>query len=396
MLSISRIPRNKLHTLMIFIILCYALLIKHRLGYISVVTFVSSIVYILEFQKNTIDKNATLIFCYSISYTFFSYFNGFTYDASAIALYLFAPTAFYIIGKRITNHSETTFQLSFMWLIIIIMYTADIFRAILVSILMKGELVNSSRLLYLEASSNSFLLSATQAGLSICVGLVGLPMFLIETKKPVKYLYLTVFFLSILSTVHLVNRTGLILTIANLVFLLSLYFRKKIVYFIFLLGLIFVSLIILINQTTLFSEISKSYNARGQEKNIMGGRSDRWLNALDQLLSSPFGWASDGISYNVHNMWLDIARNAGWIPCSIILYFSCSTIIKSFLLAKHNYSPIYYLLLGLSITLFLAYFVEPVSGGTFLMMYCLLWGTINELYRSSKKLPNKNTIVIER
>lgn len=381
MFCINAIERSKLLPTLIFLILCYALLINHRFGYISIVGVVSTLVYILEFQNKYLDAKTLLIFTYSVVYVFLSNMNGITYSSSTLVLYLLAPTAFYIIGRRMVRHSNKSSQLSRLWIIILIAYTADIFRAIVMKIFISGELVNTSRLFYLDAS-NSMLISATQVGLCVNLGFVGLPMFYIETNRLYKYIYISIFFLSILTTVHLVNRTGIVICLLSLVILLALHFRKRVLQFISLLITLGATIVILFNSEVLSSKILRSYVERNDVQDITGGRVDFWAAAIEQLICSPFGWVSERESFLIHNMWLDIAQFSGWIPCLIAIYFTCSTFFKAFSLVKSNQSTVSYLLFGLSINMFLAYFVEPVTGGTFFMMYCLLWGSINELYKT--------------
>ena len=108
-----------------------------------------------------------------------------------------------------------------------------------------------------------------------------------------------------------------------------------------------------------------------------GGRTERWIGGLESIITDPFGWEFSRFGY-AHNLWLDVARVAGVIPLTILLFFTVSSIkiwIKSLRILRNDlflrsYVFIYF------ISIILLFNVEPIMEGMYLLflLFCMFIG----------------------
>lgn len=109
----------------------------------------------------------------------------------------------------------------------------------------------------------------------------------------------------------------------------------------------------------------------------IGGRTERWGNAINLLLENPLGWAlvADGYS---HNFWLDAARNGGWPSLILAIAITLMAIKTLHHSTKQNKDSSVYVTTVICSTFgFIAlFFVEPILDGFVLVFcaFCSLWG----------------------
>lgn len=353
-------------------------------GYISAVSLLSFATFILVPLNKFANRSFGIFFVFILSYTFFGALSGFFSNIQFVFKALFPPIAFFLFGSyamdKITNDKQI---LSFLF-VAIFLFSLTIYLSIFYSIAISGSLVNRFRTFELLGDSTKSL-SATLVGLSASIGMVGLPSFFtINNVKPsLKWAYLFLFICSLLTTIHLVNRTSLVVTIICLIIVMCYYFSKKPLNLLLTFIIVGIVVYLLLNYVNI-SEISSAYADRMEDlDNIstLGERSWRWQNSLVYLLKYPMGWwQSDSI--RSHNMWLDFARVAGIVPfvLSILVAInSISTIIRICKLRKDSVSSV---LLGLNVCFFISCFMEPIYPGTFMYSYCFLLGFQNRyLYK---------------
>lgn len=361
-----------------FLFLCLALILNHRVGYISLIG-VFSVVFLLKHSLNTkFDIGIFILAMYLLLYYAFSSFNGFRFTISTAVLYVLAPIPFYLFGKYLVQKYKYDNWIIIAWFIIIVCYCFDVYIVTIQNIFESGQLVSESREFYLSHSEQSQL-SATLVGLHADIGMVGLLMFVVMKNRVLRYSFLALFLLSLITTLSLLNRTGIIIALVSFFSVIVYKYRKtpqKIVYSIFILGFILTALFYF---NVINTELLEMYNERNADLYTMGDRSDKWAEAIRSLFISPLGWADLSESYYVHNMWLDIARVSGVIPFILLVYITFDSLCKSFFLVRRRGNELSYMLLGLNICFFTSCFVEPIYGGTHFMLYCMLWGTVREL-----------------
>lgn len=374
----------------LFLLLCFALTINHRTGYITLIGIFSVLVFIAYTLNNKLDKTAGIILLYVFTYVFFSIFNGFTYPLSTLILYLISPFIFYQYGHIIVSKCNSNNMCMFIWFVIIFTYCVDIFCITIQNIIVSGQIINPTRFFSFNEEDPTKV-SATGIGLPMDIGMIGLPMFFIVKSKYLRICFISLFFLSLLTTLHLLNRTGLIIAAFCSISIIFLHYRKNIKkIFIFFFVIIFI-VYIMFYLNIINDELLEFYNSRNEDFSTMGSRSYRWSDAFNHLFFYWFGWYDGNDSYFIHNMWLDIARISGIIPFSLLCYLTYDSFRKVLFLMKHLNSTLSFMLLGLNICFFSSCFVEPIYGGTHMMLYCMLWGTQNALVKLYKKQKNENT-----
>ncbi len=85
-----------------FILLCIALILNNRFGYITLIGIFSVIIFWGVTIRHKIDKGDFVILCYLICYILISYIKGISYPLSSLVLFGIAPFIFYQYGKYIT------------------------------------------------------------------------------------------------------------------------------------------------------------------------------------------------------------------------------------------------------------------------------------------------------
>ena len=359
-----------------FVFLCLALLINHRTGYISSVGIFMILYGFTMLLKTKFDRKSLAIVAYCVLYLVLSSINGIPYQLHTLILYGICPIVFYQYGKDVARRWNTENQHLIFWIIIVLCYCVDIFMICGHNIISTGELINLRREFSFDKSDAEGV-SATLVGLSMDIGMIGLPMSLIVKDKKVKLAFFVLFLGSLIVTLHLLNRTGLVVMVLCAVSLILYRSRKdRKVLFISIVVVLFMVLVL-----TYFDVLNKDlieyYTARNKDLSTMGDRTGRWTSAMSNLLLHPFGWINyeNHIkTFYVHNMWLDVARVSGIVPFILLVYLGCSSFISSFRYVRRTESQLSYLILALNISFFASCFVEPILGGTHFMLYCLLWG----------------------
>lgn len=123
----------------------------------------------------------------------------------------------------------------------------------------------------------------------------------------------------------------------------------------------------------------------------LGGRLERWKEAIASLYNSPGGW-SLGYEGYAHNLWLDSARVSGILGLILLLLFTVASIISIRFKLKLISSPALKASVILGAISFLALFmVEPILDGYFYVFacYCAFLGMISGF---RKNINSKNTI----
>lgn len=376
---ISNITKYLKQSGLLFILLNIAIIFNNRFGYITLVGIFCIMTFIFITLKRKIDNGALVILLYLIFYILFSHVNGIHYSLSTLVLYAIAPFFFYQYGKQIPFKYKEEDKIIIAWLIIIISYGIDIYSTTISNIITTGELISTNRR-FSFTDDDTLIKNATLVGLPMGIGMIGLPMFIIVKNRAIKLTFISVFILSVITTFSLLNRTGLIVAMLCLIISIGYKYRKKII-LLLLIILSIVAIIFFFIKTNIISyELISSYTERNIDISTMGSRSYRWKDAIINLYRHPTGWY-DGMTYYVHNMWLDVARLSGIIPFIILVYIAYDSIVKAFRLIKMYNNSLSYMMLGLNVCFFSTCFVEPIYGGTHFMLYCMLWGTENGLIR---------------
>lgn len=349
---------------------------------------------------NFIDSSAVFVSLFGISYGLFAVLLNVPYSGSSLISYFIVPLPIYCLGRWIVyrfkgrNNEYIAFVfLSLLCISIILLYHTVIDVA-------QNGIVSINRTFEIEGVET---ISATLYGMYAALTMVGLPMFFtsVGKKNLQSWLFLTLAILGILATIHLVNRTALI--IAFFVTFIGIVYRSraKIGKFITLLGIIIVIVYVLFKTNVIPYEVVAAYEFRNEESKQLemysfGGRGHRWLDAIGRIFYMPFGWYHEeyltGYGY-VHNWWLDVGRCVGIIPFFLLLVPTIISIKNCFLLFKEKNCNVNLLLITLNASLFLATFVEPVMEGSVMIayFYFFVWGMTSQQVKNNEQQKIRST-----
>ena len=373
----------------IFLMALYVLLLYmgHMTGFITVVSLFSILVLISIPCGRYLDAMGKWIIAFSAIYCLAGKYTGFISDISSFFALSIPLFFFYCFGSYVQETLTSRKQVLNFMLITLVLYSFEIYSTIIQNIIETRSIVNVARSFYF-GGDEARRLTATLVGLGVSLGYAGLPMALmIKESKITRLLYLLVFICSLLTTIHLVNRTGLVVGFATML-ATSLYnYRSNKKYiltvFVFCIALFLLSSYLgVINQ-----DVVDAYSERNNDNLSSGGdRTGKWDYAIGQLFSHPFGWAeNNGTTKSfVHNMWLDIAKVTGIFPFFFLVIPTFLSIKALIQLIHRKQDIIVALFVSLNICFFLSCFVEPVYGGLHLFLYVMVWGMQNQYLRNSR------------
>jgi len=202
-----------------------------------------------------------------------------------------------------------------------------------------------------------------------------------ELSKYWKILFFITLILSTIASLRLGSRTLLAISLISLVFGYVIN-RKTInsgIKFIFITSICAMPIAIsyaIESESILINYFADRISDEAYSSQTAGGRSEKWLASIELILNNPFGWDLSINGYS-HNLWLDTARNGGWISFTLICIHTILltiTYLKS--INKNKCSKLFIttttcLMIGFN----LLFFVEPIFEG-FLYSFAAYLGFI--------------------
>lgn len=346
------------------------------------------------------DNTTIQLLFFSISYSLIAWLVGCDVSNFELLSYIVAPIAFYMIGKQLVDVSNKGDDNAISYLFIVIAGSVALWY-INVSDGIENGFINTTRLLYNE--DNKLMLTATIQGV---IASLGISMVAYLVSYGVKFniksaVCLACVLLSTFCVIHLVNRTGLVVlgaTIcATLAYTSKTKFSRVVIFILFLVSLYY--LLVLIG--VLNEDLYNAYEERNLDDvgkvSTAGSRTERWIQSISLLFTSPIGWYNMSRVEYSHNLWLDVARVSGWLPFGILLSITIKQIKSLVTLFKINGDKFIGFLFGVMSCVYLSAFVEPIIEGisTYFAIMCLLWGMQNAYYRQysiMRSITNKKQI----
>lgn len=335
-------------------------------------------------------KPLALSVIFGITYTFPLIFHNPPPTASSLLFYFIYPTLFYLLpiylSRRFKNQNS-------LFLVLIMVVTCISSWSIVMNIkdtVLTGQIVNLHRVLDETIKDDGGALGATNHNMMLALAIGGIGMIVIPTKT--KLMFKEKVFLFILSLAalfaafHLLNRTAVVLAVASI--FVALISKGISIKSIIKYGIIVVTLILILSmifeKLEWITEIIAGFESReGPSTHGMetaGGRSIRWMAAIQQIPFHPFG--ADALFLNgkptfAHNTWLDCGIQSGWIAFCIFLLITYSFLMTTLKVFKLKRIPIFqrsYFII-LAVILILQLMVEPVIQGVYLLflMMFFLW-----------------------
>lgn len=362
------------------LLLAYALVLYNSIllgtSYYTLI-FCIMVLAIVPAIKLKVDSIGKCLVCFSLSYSLMLIANGLI--TSHLPLYLLAPIIFYSFGGFMVQQLHSRSAIMGFVSITLFLFSTITFYTCLLDI---GEvgLINPIRKMG-RSGVDDYGMAATLYGLNVSLGLSSLFAFLSINKTDrtkVHYFMLLSFIMSALTTFHLLNRTGLVLICSSL--LLFLWYGKFDKMSNWGILLFVVVIVLYLSSKSDFLDVVNAYSNRaeieGHGFSDAGSRSQLWYDAIMRLPSNIFGWHNK-VSYSyTHNMWLDVARQAGLFPFVAIVGVSVYAIKDSIRLSKTKNDYVVLGILSIHVAFLLESFVEPVLEGfdLYFYLYCMFLG----------------------
>lgn len=290
---------------------------------------------------------------------------------------LFAPTVSYRLGRFLMKTIQIEAQRQKILIYIIGTYLLPLFLLTAQDMALTG-LINDSRQMLLDLGADNSL-AATLYGLmaSAGIGCIG-TVFAKQQNKWLKIAFILVAVLSLLSVIHLVNRTGLVICAACLFAGFALSTRMNVSKMLPILLVFIVVGVFLSESGILGSDVSEAYADREGDTDVesasAGGRTELWVDAIGNLFVSPLGWKQESYA---HNMWLDIARVGGWLAFFPFVKATIAYLLKfKPVLKSASKDTTLLILVCINVAMLLNASVEPVIDGSFMFfsLLMLVWG----------------------
>lgn len=381
---------------LILIVLCIGFLPMALKGYSM---YLLALLVPLLF-KTQYGFNSLMVIFFSFFYTLSVLYRGEPITSSNLIFMLAYPLIIYQAGEYIGQRVKSLRTISLLMIAIaIVMATPAIFDNVL-DYLRSGELVNAKRAVEAASGQES---GATRYGvmLALCLGLSGISVLSTNNRYDflIKASVLGFVLLAMLSTIHLVNRSGLVIAAISVAgaAVLPPFTRKRVFYALLIFAACYLIYIIYLEMTPLLKKAIESYQYRdstqGSVKSL-GGRDDLWRQGIQHLYDFPMGGGKSvtfhGRASYAHNMWIDCGIVGGVVSMGFLLVMTFKYVISCFKLLFHQTINTYdrNILLLLAATFMIQSMVEPIieSLPQFFWAWILFWAIITSYLRKQRDL----------
>ncbi len=360
------------HSWLICSILCIGMLPMWVNGYCMYVLILLLPVVLFNYQR--LDPPCCLLILFSIVYVMARLFNGAQYAPSGLIFDIFYPFISYQVAGLLVR--RFAFKQSSIVLIALMIICLGL-PAIVANVrdAASGELINMYRLVTSETGDVTR--SATGFGMMLAplIGCFGLILIRTSTQldSKIKILLFAGSVLALFSTIHLLNRTGLVLGLVSVVLALALppSSMKKMLYCVTICVVIVCALAFVLGNSTFIDDAIRLYEARDQgtgSAGSYGGRDAMWAGGLAQIFSIPQGTEQGIISIQknyAHNMWIDAGIKGGLLCFIMLICFTIIYVVNlyRFFITPHftRFERNFLLILGMIMLLQMG--VEPVIDG---------------------------------
>lgn len=330
--------------------------------------------FLIKKIELSLDNYALLILVFSLIYSLMALLNGY-FDRSYGSFIFFClyPLFFYWVGKYFGT--KTDFSLTNLLILIGISFAIMPILAVLREI-SQDQLINVTRLMTDENGISMGAATIIGTKVSLVLSFMGVVFATNNDRYDILIKLLLIVFscLGIMTTLHLVNRTGLLVVAASLA-LSVIINRSSLKHYQLYILLLVIALFIYINRDFLefmFSESTMAYQERAELGDTGGGRFKIWRQVVDIVTQNPAGvehgfGIRKGFDY-AHNIFLDIPLEAGILP--LFLFVAIFIIhIKNLYNLYKAWTPniLLTLIFVMNVAFLIQLISEPVMDG--LMVY---------------------------
>jgi len=348
-----------------------------------------------------VDKELIWLLLFSFSYSLITTLQGLNDGAIGNMLFFsIYPPLFYLIGKYLI--SEWPDQRYF--LLFFLAFSLSFLTQITVYIdISNNGFLNLSRIITDVRFLNS--ITATLHGANVSLLVASVALIFAITKKTVENTYKIIFVLfgvlSLISILHLNNRTGLVILGFSLILILIVnlknYTIKRYLVIFMMLSIVSYFIYPLISNTDIINVYSNKMFDPVKGISTLGERDVRWASGVKSLFNQPFGggvYVGD-VRYYAHNFWLDIAEMGGIIPFITILIFTFYNLKENlYIVRNRKFISSFYVsvILVFNAGFLLTCFVEPMMEGRFIYVCGMFyfWGITRVSYQKIKILNKTN------
>lgn len=344
---------------------------------------------------NSIQFWVLLIFC--IFYATIQYSYNFI-DFMDFIKYLIYPLALYIFSVLIISGIKCEKQLINYFYTVIVSLSLFGILAVLYSIRVYG--LKSGGVMQIQAGMIPWAgekeLSATVLGTYLSLGIALYGLIFVKSSIYYKTLNILVSLPSLLSSIILANRTGLVIAASSiiLIFLQQIKFNSvkqniKLVstYIANIFLFIFLYNINLFNVKKMWLQ-SFIYERLTKKGLYHDPRYVAWIEAFKGLFSDPLGGKQSKISlFYAHNLWLDVGWKTGLFTFVLLIIFTLIGLKNYSIIMKNNNVSLYfkYLISTIFCGFFVTSMVEPIMEANILFFcsFCFLLGIIDALNKKN-------------
>lgn len=297
---------------------------------------------------------------------------------------LFAAPIMYVTGKWLGEKSPNGIYLvRAIWVVGLALASMTLF-GVFNSITEHG-FTGGVRSLVVSTSGLEISATVLAGLLIILVAYAGVTFSLAnEFKNSERVLIFTFFIISLIAATRLGSRT--LLALGLLSTLQGIYINRKsykISRMLLTISALIIFFTVSIEYTSKAIDIFSYYQDRIEDENVgigsAGGRSEKWMNSLILIVTHPMGWGIEINGYS-HNLWLDTARNGGFISLLFLIIITYRVARSIITLISKNSSDITFktTISCLSVSYLLLFSVEPILDGFVYVFasFCCLWGII--------------------
>lgn len=346
---------------------------------------------------HNIDRDFLAILAFSFTFSLFAYF-GENRGLQYLIIQATLPVIFYSLGKLMIPSKVTNKGIIYLLVTIGFVYSFTALLSI-ISNIVAGGFVQVER--FLPSYWTGLNIKSTTWASYLIYNTI-LPAIVVASRKRLgifeKIFMLAIFAVSLIASFRLGSRTLIVISILSMMLAFGYVVSKQTL----LENLKFLAvsalLVLLVYFFVPFDLNSPIFSTLGQRlvnqgavesTATAGNRTFLWAVGVEKLVENPLGWT---YHQHHHNLWLDIAKIAGFIPLLFFLLsniFCYKSIRKIFKDLKVE--------LGVKVTFFLfflstllLFFTEPVIEGNFfsIVVYCLLLGIMNGFIKEKINIGN--------
>lgn len=329
--------------------------------------------------------NATswIILAFSVAYTLTQQLWAIKISPSILVMQYLFPIILYQTGLYLGKRFKSPDSIITVLILLAGLLALPAVVANIQDFITTGEIVNITRQVSFE--KNEAGRSATNYGMMLSVACGGLGVMFLGAKTPahrrLKYILLTFSVFALFSIIHLLNRTGVVLSVFSIifVFLLAPHTPKKYITSVFIAIGFAIFYEAYLDQAFHLSDIVEGYISResGGTTESMGDRDRLWAKGLDHILAHPFGF-DEGVKWGTrnsyaHNIILDAGVRGG-VLCSVLMLVIYGIFIYQSYRILNNKSIsnfVKFVIVSFSVVIVMQSMVEPIIEGLFIF-FCFL------------------------